>query len=70
MAGSRTSFFGAGRLSMRRWRQRLPSWLDQQAVSESSVILFTSSSLPWGEPSLGRSSTALLVRPKDMVCRR
>jgi len=41
MAGSRTSFFEAGKLSMRRWRRRLPHWLDQRAVSESGVILFT-----------------------------
>ena len=41
MAGSRTSFFEAGGATARRWRQRLPRWLDQQGVSESSVILFT-----------------------------
>jgi CIC family chloride channel protein len=41
MAVFGSSHSGAARSLGQRWRQRLPQWLDQRAVSESGIILFT-----------------------------
>jgi CIC family chloride channel protein len=41
VAVSKSSHDDAARSSGHRWRQRLPRWLDQRAVSESGAILFT-----------------------------
>jgi CIC family chloride channel protein len=41
LAVSQSKHGGVVRFAIARWRRRLPRWLDQQAVSESGVILFT-----------------------------
>ena len=41
MAVSRSSHGNLARSWGRRWRQRLPRWLDQRTLSESGAILFT-----------------------------
>lgn len=41
MNRAHSSAYGSGTPPAPGWRQRLPRWLDQRAVSESGIILFT-----------------------------